>query len=317
MHTHELDQIDAVPTNLTRRIQRGNAESSENKETITKTQNDTEQSKSRRPKSTALRQQRLPAWQPVLTAQTVMPLFFIIGTIFVIIGAVLYTYSNNIKEKVIEYTQCTDVSTNIKCSEIVKNVSYTKCTCNLQIDIEELYPAPVYLYYGLTNFYQNHRRYVKSRDDNQLLGNTVDSNTISSECKPFASNGSLVYAPCGAIANSLFNDSFTLNYSTLTVPLIRTGIAWSTDKSTKFNNPKSFDNTIKPPNWRKNITELDLNDPDNNGYKNEDLIVWMRTAALPNFRKFYRKINHSTLNFTNGLPKGTYSLTIDYSKSFY
>lgn len=29
----------------------------------------------------------------------------------------------------------------------------------------------VYVYYGLSNFYQNHRRYVKSRDDSQLNGN--------------------------------------------------------------------------------------------------------------------------------------------------
>lgn len=31
----------------------------------------------------------------------------------------------------------------------------------------------VFMYYGLSNFYQNHRRYVKSRDDSQLNGNMV------------------------------------------------------------------------------------------------------------------------------------------------
>ena len=62
----------------------------------------------------------------------------------------------------------------------------------------------VYIYYGLDNFYQNHRRYVKSRDDNQLLGSSMK--THSSNCSPFDkdSKGQL-YAPCGAIANSLFN----------------------------------------------------------------------------------------------------------------
>merc|ERR1711871_1076910 len=29
---------------------------------------------------------------------------------------------------------------------------------------------PVYVYYELVNFYQNHRRYVKSRSDDQLRG---------------------------------------------------------------------------------------------------------------------------------------------------
>lgn len=64
------------------------------------------------------------------------------------------------------------------------------------------------MYYGLSNFYQNHRRYVKSRDDNQLLGNLKSD--PSTDCAPFAfandSNGVLKpIAPCGAIANSMFN----------------------------------------------------------------------------------------------------------------
>jgi hypothetical protein len=59
------------------------------------------------------------------------------------------------------------------------------------------------LYYGLVNYYQNHRRYVRSRDDNQLLGK---SGAVSSDCQPFQQNGSNVdYTPCGAIANSKFN----------------------------------------------------------------------------------------------------------------
>jgi hypothetical protein len=96
--------------------------------------------------------------------------------------------------------------------------------------------------------------------------------------------------------------------------LIKTGIAWTSDKNVKFENPSSWSNTIKPPRWRQNVTMLDTSDPTNNGYKNEDLIVWMRTAALPNFRKFYRIVNTSTTPFTSGLPAGSYSLDIAYSK---
>ena len=60
------------------------------------------------------------------------------------------------------------------------------------------------MYYGLTNFYQNHRRYVKSRDDSQLYGNLEAA--PNSNCEPFKTdeNGKS-YAPCGAIANSLFS----------------------------------------------------------------------------------------------------------------
>jgi len=63
------------------------------------------------------------------------------------------------------------------------------------------------MYYGLTNYYQNHRRYVKSRDDFQLLGKL--SKTPSSDCAPYDYHNNKPIAPCGAIANSLFSGMCT------------------------------------------------------------------------------------------------------------
>ena len=40
----------------------------------------------------------------------------------------------------------------------------------LRATVTEEMKAPVYMYYKLRNFYQNHRRYVKSRSDSQLKG---------------------------------------------------------------------------------------------------------------------------------------------------
>ena len=67
--------------------------------------------------------------------------------------------------------------------------------------------GPLHVFYGLTNFFQNHRRYVMSRDDEQLNGKAI---TVPSEdCEPYRyseENGiRKIIAPCGAIANSLFN----------------------------------------------------------------------------------------------------------------
>ena len=45
--------------------------------------------------------------------------------------------------------------------------------------------APVYIYYGLDNFYQNHRRYVKSRDDTQLLGEVLTKKDLNKDCAPY------------------------------------------------------------------------------------------------------------------------------------
>uniref|UniRef100_A0A915PYL2 Photosystem II reaction center protein J n=1 Tax=Setaria digitata TaxID=48799 RepID=A0A915PYL2_9BILA len=52
-------------------------------------------SKSRRnePPDTRLRQQKLPAWQPILTASTVIPTVFGIGVVFLPIGVALFLAS--------------------------------------------------------------------------------------------------------------------------------------------------------------------------------------------------------------------------------
>lgn len=47
---------------------------------------------------TAFKQQRLKAWQPILTPRSVLPTFFILGLIFAPIGAVLYYFSSTVSE---------------------------------------------------------------------------------------------------------------------------------------------------------------------------------------------------------------------------
>lgn len=67
-------------------------------------------------------------------------------------------------------------------------------------------------------------------------------------------------------------------------------------------------NTTKPPNWSKNPCEV-------GGFENVDFIVWMRTAALPYFKKLWRIVDRTTNPlFSNGLPQGTYILTVENSK---
>lgn len=158
---------------------------------------------------------------------------------------------------------------------------------------------------------------MKSRDDNQLLG---EFGTPSTDCAPFNENNGRPIVPCGAIANSLFNDTLRLSSDSHgSVPTLKTGIAWPSDKEIKFRNPpgdlkKALEGKARPIAWRKELWELDTNDTDNNGLQNEDLIVWMRTAALPSFRKLYRRVDHSGNSFKNGLPAGMYWLEVEYSE---
>jgi hypothetical protein len=47
---------------------------------------------------TAFKQQRLPAWQPILTARNVMPIFFAVAAAFVPIGIGLLYLTNLVSD---------------------------------------------------------------------------------------------------------------------------------------------------------------------------------------------------------------------------
>src|ERR1700731_2628222 len=62
-----------------------------------------------------------------------------------------------------------------------------KQRCILQFQIPAGFEPPVLLSYKLTNFFQNHRRYVKSFSAQQLKGNFVSTGNLEkSDCKPLA-----------------------------------------------------------------------------------------------------------------------------------
>ena len=169
--------------------------------------------------------------------------------------------------------------------------------CSLLFDIPNDIGPPVLLYYRLTNFYQNHRRYVKSLDTDQLNGKFISNSTISSSaCNPLklAPNGKAYY-PCGLIANSLFNDTIrspvALNAAhavdgTKTYNMTSKGIAWSSDAQLYSKTVYTNDQVMPPPNWHNRYPDgyTDQNPiPDLSQY--EEFQVWMRTAGLPTFSK--------------------------------
>lgn len=278
----------------------------------------------RHPDKTAFKLQTLPAWHPVFSPKFVFRIFLVISLTFIPIGVILLMNSENVVEFVYDYTECVSQENSlVACSNVRSNVfrANESCTCQYNFFLSTAMSGNVYAYYGLTNFFQNHRRYVRSRDDSQLVGRHVVSSDVSSDCIPYAYNTALqVYAPCGAIANSLFNDTFTLSYANTQVPFLRTGIAWETDHRDKFNNPSPADNLqvafssyVKPLFWQTPVQYLDNSSISNNGYKNEPLIVWMRTAAFSQFRKIYGRLDRTNGAFSGGLAAGNYSLTISYN----
>ena len=108
----------------------------------------------------------------------------------------------------------------------------------MSVEITEEMEAPVYVYYEISNFYQNYQRYMVSYDSDQLLGENKDKEDLSG-CSPLKSNGSLTLSPCGVVANSLFNDVISLKNDDVT--LHETGIAWKSDVHKKFKQPDGFE----------------------------------------------------------------------------
>lgn len=114
--------------------------------------------------------------------------------------------------------------------------------CNVMIDeFKQDVNEAIYVYYQLDNFYQNHRRYVKSRDNEQLQGVYKDVKALESACDPIVKVGDLwpyqKYSlkeskettpakmkdddpaiPCGLVAKSFFDDTFELYKFKVTPP---------------------------------------------------------------------------------------------------
>ena len=78
----------------------------------------------------------------------------------------------------------------------------------------------------------NNFRYVKSRSDKQLLKGLA-CNEIST-CDPEVYNNDQPIVPCGLIAWSLFNDTYTFSRGTTKLNVDRKNIAWESDREHKF-----------------------------------------------------------------------------------
>ena len=233
-------------------------------------------------KNSKFKQQKLPGWRPVPTITSTTIIFFCFGAVFIVLGIIILIFSNKIEEISLRYDE--------------------KCTgetiCTIKLKVEKNMEKNIMVYYQLDGFYQNHRRYVKSKSDDQLNGKDISFEAMkdSQDCDPVITNKEMgktqsitgatlaendVAIPCGLIAKSFFDDKFHDwkiidsfgDISNLKVD--ETNIAWKADKELKYKN------VDKARQW------IDMTD--------EHFIVWMRPAGLPNFRKLWGRITDTDL----------------------
>ncbi|XP_028066840.1 ALA-interacting subunit 1-like isoform X2 [Camellia sinensis] len=239
--------------------------------------------KRKKPKYSRFTQQELPACKPILTPGWVITAFVLVAIIFIPIGLASLFASEHVVEIVDRYDKsCIPSNYSNNVLAYIQSAQTNK-TCTRSLTVPKQMKSPIYIYYQLDNFYQNHRRYVKSRSDNQLRSRAYEFDV--EDCEPEAKTDKGPIVPCGLIAWSLFNDTYGFMLQNKSLQVSKKDIAWKSDQRHKFGSD------VYPKNFQSGglIGGAKLNEsiPLSNQV---DLIVWMRTAALPTFRKLYGKI---------------------------
>mmetsp|Transcript_22771 Transcript_22771/g.63309 ORF Transcript_22771/g.63309 Transcript_22771/m.63309 type:complete len:395 (+) Transcript_22771:113-1297(+) len=195
-----------------------------------------------RPLDDALHQQRVQAWHPILDPVWVIVALFYLGVILVPTGYKIHSLQDDVVELRRTYDDYDpDEGTVLSCP-IGDNFNANK-TCNLDFYAPKDMEPPILVYYELTNFHQNHRAYVQSRDDFELNGEGSDASQ-KKKCDPLRVLGDMTLSPCGLIANTFFNDIFKLvggvDANGFDLEMSEEGIAWQSDIDYMFNQPKGF-----------------------------------------------------------------------------
>ena len=207
----------------------------------------------------------------------------------VALGIVMQVESNSLKDFSVRYdTNCPTIGV----------------TCTAVITIPENVRGPVFVYYGLRNFYQNHRLFSRSKKDRQWFGSLYTVEQQDGDCSPIIRNsdlnngqGTISIAgtpldpsgpvnPCGLTSMTVFNDTYTLAGPSGAVGISNNDIAWKGDQE-KF---KITDPTVM---WTDTTDERFQN--------------WVRVASRSEFRKLWGRID-------SDLPAGTYTFTIANSR---
>jgi len=212
-------------------------------------------------------------WHPILLPIHASIILVLISLFLIPIGISLVVQSNSLVRYEYRYDDKCPLGT----------------SCTLSLDIKESLSAPVYVYYKVKGFPQNQRRYVISRSNEQLHGDSYEVD----DCDPKERNGAgLKFYPCGLVAWTYFNDVLGLEKGGTELTGRNwdgSGIAWSTDRSFKFQERDiKTDETNAITRESESLTLPSVGD--------EDLMVWMRSSAFQTFHKLYRIVRDQDLN---------------------
>lgn len=157
--------------------------------------------------------------------------------------------------------------------------NYSKGKVSIELTSEDLdkIAGPLFIYIETSDYYQNHRIYLKSKSKDQMSGNSASS--LSTDCEPLVKEGDLnidfdIYdnnryiVPCGLMPASFINTTVQLEVNGNNVDIDSEGISWKNDNSNLYKTQES--------------EYLDIT--------NEHFKVWMRNSPTSTLRKLYGKV---------------------------
>lgn len=162
-------------------------------------------------------QRRLRSTQPIPSPGVILTIYIVVGCSFLLIGVVLHFTYQAVVELRHDYTDEIEDSNGV--------VSF-------EITVDRDMERPIW----------NHRLYVASRDDMQLMQTEYAAVAMVDDlkdCHPkIETDGRGIDYPCGLVASTVFNDTFHVAYNTpesantfqrLEVDSRATSIAWAGD----------------------------------------------------------------------------------------
>ncbi|KAL2965015.1 hypothetical protein AAZX31_16G036400 [Glycine max] len=243
-----------------------------------------------KPKYSRFSQQELHAWQPILTPSWAISIFTVIELIFIPVGLASCLHQGVVEVPFRYDDECLPPDHKNDAVAYIKDFGSNK-TCTMKLTVKNELKAPVYVYYQLKNFYQNHRRYVKSRDDRQLRSKASENDVGTCSPEDYTPNdmGHKPIVPCGLIAWSLFNDTYKLSSNNKDLMINKKNIAWTSDQKGNLG-PKNFQAGGLIGGARLNqslpflVFEYLYTKSENN------ILFLLSKSALPTFKKLYGKI---------------------------
>jgi LEM3 (ligand-effect modulator 3) family / CDC50 family len=195
-------------------------------------------SKPNKPSNSNLKQQRLKGWRCSPSVLTLAYIYLGIFVFFSIFGIIILLVSSNVTEVTGRYDHLEPCRVNIQ----------SPVNCTIIINIPTKMASPIFFYFEITNMYQNHRKYNKSRDIKQLMGTIRTKDQIHYNCDPVVDMEDLGLknnlnlpanapaSPCGLIAKSYFNDTYVLisKQTSNQIEINPDDIAWTIDREEKF-----------------------------------------------------------------------------------